>query len=249
MKNATVVAPRNLKAFGKIEFLTSDDFHLFNFIDFNRKIDTSHVSAIEDSIKQHGFKGCIQVIKTDIWDGVKKLYILDGQHRFSACKRLNIPFAFELTEFDSQEETVEFIAELNNSQKRWGTSQFLTVWAGLNRKEYVKLRSVFEATGFQITPLIEAYTFASRHVEFRKGKLKFPNEKESDKIIAQMVDLNPFLPKKAFVRRALVKLLRQDKYKHAKMKTKVSEYRGMGFKFPENEADFTEKFQTLIDNC
>ena len=250
MKTLTKVLPKKLVRFAQVMFNESIAYHLFNFLPFNRDVDNAHVKSLMESMEKNGFKGVIQVIKTTFIDGVMKLYIVDGQHRFVAASRLKIPFRFEVTELKTRLETVRFIAELNNSQKKWGTSQYLNVWAGLNIPEYTKFNNIYETTGFQITPLIEAYTFSGRMIEFRKGEMKFPNETESDKIIQQLLDLNQYLPKKAFCRRAIVKLMRQKKYKHPQMKKAVNQYHQVTGGFSENEMELTSEFQRLIDvNC
>jgi hypothetical protein len=234
--------------FESVTYLQSNKYELFNYLPFNRPVDNAHVNKLMESMKVHGFKGVIQVIKTSFIEGVVKLYILEGQHRFAAAMRLGIPFKFELTELVNQNETAEFIAELNNSAKSWGTSQFLKVWSGLGIKEYVKLNKVFNDTGFQITPLIEAYTFSPNMQDFRKGALTFVNEVESDKIILRMIELNQFLPKKAFCRRQVVRMLRNPKYNHKKMKSAIQNYIQVMGGFSENERELKKELQRLMDN-
>jgi hypothetical protein len=234
--------------FEEVSYLQSDKYELFDYLPFNRPVDNAHVNKLMESMKIHGFKGVIQVIKTSFIEGKVKLYILEGQHRFASAMRLGIPFKFELTELVSQHETAEFIAELNNSAKSWGTSQFLKVWSGLGIKEYVKLNKVFNDTGFQITPLIEAYTFSPNMQDFRKGSLTFVNEDESDKIIERMIELNQYLPKKAFCRRQVVRMLRNPKYNHKKMKLAIQNYIQVMGGFSENERELKKELQRLMDN-
>ena len=80
--------------------------------------------------------------------------------------------------------------------------------------------------------------------------MQFPNEEESDKIINQMVDLNKFLPNKAFCRRAIVKIMRNPKYKHSKMLRAVRDYKALVGDFTENEKGLRNELQKLVDkNC
>ena len=85
-------------------------------------------------------------------------------------------------------------------------------------------------------------------VEFRKGTMKFPNEKDSDKIINQMIELNQFLPKKAFCRRQVVRMMRNPKYNHNKMKVAIKNYSQVMGNFSENEKDLKKELQRLVDN-
>jgi len=238
------------EVFQVVTYFMTKKYHLFHSLPFNRAVCGVHVNELAESMTKHGFKGVVQIIKTSFIEGVKRMYILDGQHRIVAAMRLGIPFAFELTELKTLEETADFISTLNNSAKGWGTSQFLKVWAGLGLPEYLKLQEVFHSTGFQITPLVEAYTYSQQMKPFRAGKMKFPNEAESDLIIEQLVEMNKFLPKKAFCRRTIIRLMRQPKYNHKTMMSAVKKYVDVCGNFSENETELREQFQKLIDvNC
>ena len=237
------------KDFNVVNFYETKNYELFNFLPFNRDVANAHVKEITKSIKQHGFKGVIQVIKTSIFDSENKMYILDGQHRFMAAKELNLPIKFELTEFTERKAAIEFITELNNSQKKWNTNQYLDIWSGLGIREYIKLSDVVRETKIQISALLEAYTFTGQVTDFRKGLIKFPNEALSDKTISQLMDLNEFLPHKAYCRRTILRLMRQEKYNHEKMKIAVAKYHDLMGGFSENELELNQQFQALIDNC
>jgi hypothetical protein len=222
---------------------------MFNNLPFNRNVDKAHVRKLVESMKKNGFKGVIQIIKTKFIDGVERYYVVDGQHRLAAALQLNIPIKFELTELKSKMKTAEFIAELNTSAKSWGTSNFLEVWSAMDIEEYIKLERIQKDTGFQITPLLECYLETSNQNDYRKGKMRFPNEKNSDKIIAQMLDLNKFFPSKAFCRRTIVKAMRNPKYNHKKMKKAVANFVKLTGGFTENERGLREELDKLIDNC
>ena len=235
--------------FETIIFFLTDKYEIFHTLEFNRPVIKSHVKVIEESIKKWGFKGAIQVIKTDVIDGIMRYYILDGQHRLAACRRLNVKVAFQVTHLETKHKVVQFISDLNTSSKGWGTSQFLKVWGGLSIPEYLKLRDVYNKTGFQITPLIEAYTFNGVMTDFRSGDLKFPNEKASDLLIEQLIELNQYLPSKAFCRRTILRLMQQDSYNHKKvmrlMPIFISSLEAQ--EFSENEKQLRSEFQRLIN--
>lgn len=234
--------------FETVSTYKTTEYGLFNSLSFNRTVAPAHVKEIESSMKKWGFTSVINVIKTNVIDGTAKFYILDGQHRFAAAMRLKIPVQFQIKELDTKKQLVEFIADLNTNFKGWGTSQFLDIWSGLNIKEYLKLTKVFQETGFQISPLIEAYTFSGSMVDFRTGKLVFPNEKQSDELIKQLSELNQYLPSKAFIRRSIIRLMRHENYNHAKMLKAVKFYTESIGAFPENEKEVQRIFLNLINN-
>ena len=236
--------------FKSVTYFETKDYALFNLLTFNRPIDKTHVKTLVESMRLHGFKGVIQVIKTKFIDGVERYYVVDGQHRIAAAKQLGLGVRFELTELNTRQETAEFIAQLNTSAKSWGTANFLAVWSALDVPEYVKLNKIQKDTGFQITPLLEAYLYTSCQVSYRKGVMKFANESESDKIVSQMTDLNQYLPNKAFCRRAIVRVMRNPKYNHKKMLGAIKQYIQLVGSFTENERGLKAELDKLVlQNC
>jgi hypothetical protein len=234
--------------FTKVNYFESSDYATFNNLPFNRNVDKVHVRKLVESMKKNGFKGVIQIIKTKFIDGVMRYYVVDGQHRLAAAMQLNIPIRFELTELKSKMKTAEFLKDLNTSAKSWGTTNFLEVWSAMDIREYVALAQIQKDTGFQITPLLECYLETSNQSEYRNGKMRFPNEDNSDKIIKQMIELNKFLPSKAFCRRAIVKAMRNPKYNHKKMKKAIANFVKLMGGFTENEKALREQLDNLIDN-
>ncbi len=228
----------------------SKDYKLFNFLDFNRVISKPHVNLLMSEMKQHGFVGVMQVIYVKDNDGVSRYYIVDGQHRFTAAVTLGIEIKFQITELGSRRDVANLTASLNTSAKAWGTANFLSVWSSMGIKEYVKLDAIRQYSGFQITPLLEAYLENSNQMDYRKGIMKFPNESNSDMIIEQMVELNDYLPKKAFCRRTIVKVMRNPKYNHDKMRSAIINYSTLMGGFTENEKELRLELDRLLNqNC
>lgn len=56
-------------------------------------------------------------IKTCIIDG--ELYVLEGQHRIEVCKRLGIPFYYELLPISDFETGIQLFYTLNNTGSKW----------------------------------------------------------------------------------------------------------------------------------
>jgi len=232
-------------AFAVVSFFTTKDYSQFNFFEFNRPVDKNHVKKLASSMKLNGFRGAIIVIRTSIVDGIERLYILDGQHRFEACKLLDIKFNFEIVDIKTELELAHYIADVNNSAKAWGTNQFLDVWSKMKLTEYIKLNEVFKTTKIQITPLVIIYTGLSDMKAFRGGSMSFPDENESDTIVAQIMDLKGLLPTKAFCRRAIVKVMRNKKYNHEVIKPYIiRQAKQVGF--TENEKDLQAELEHLL---
>ena len=71
----------------------------------------------------------------------KELNIIDGQHRFEACKRLGLPIYYMITTVDPQEAMIE----LNAQQIGWKMGDYINSWADSGIKCYQTLRD-FEST-------------------------------------------------------------------------------------------------------
>ena len=224
---------------------TSKNYKLFKFFGFNRPVANNHVTTLVESMKTWGFTSTITVIRTDVVDKVLGYYILDGQHRFRAAQILDIPFKFDIVDIKTKLELAQFIADVNNSAKAWGTNQFLNVWAKMEINEYVKLLKVQEETKIQITPLVKAYTGKSTMAEFRKGEMTFIDEAKSDKIIEQIVDLNDYLPTKAFCRRAIIDIMNDKNYNHDLIRPLIVR-RANSTGFTENETDLRNELKMLV---
>lgn len=228
-------------------FYESTNYELFRFFDFNRGVNKTHVKKLKGSITERGFCGVILVILTAIFDKLPTYYILDGQHRFTAAKELGVPFSFELIGVDSPLELAKYMADVNNSSQAWGTNQFLKIWSDMRIKEYSKLLKVEKETKIQITPLVKIYTGKTKMDEFRKGNMKFIDEANSDKIVSQIIDLNAYLPTKAFCRRAIIDVMNNKNYNHELVKPFIIRYATQSG-FTENESELKVELTKCITN-
>jgi len=235
--------------FKKVSHLSTVAYELFNFLTFNRKTDEQHINKLIESMKMFGFIGVIQVIETAIIEGKKRLYIVDGQHRFMAAMRLGLPIQFQIHKADNKKELAELIAELNSSAKSWGTTQYLKVWSELGIEEYTQLKQVLLETGYQITPLVEIFTGQCTMREYRKGTMTFPNIRESRNIIKQMREIEQYMPTKAFCRRAIVRVMRMEGWNQKKMVKSIKNYVELMGGFTENEKDLRAQLITLMENA
>src|SRR6187551_325336 len=84
-------------AFDKAANIYSSSNHsMFHFLEFNRKITRKHVNNLVESMKENGILSYPLMIYTDCIDGTWKYWIIDGQHRFEAFKKMGYPIRFTL---------------------------------------------------------------------------------------------------------------------------------------------------------
>jgi len=233
--------------FKTVSIYSSRNYSLFKTFDFNRPIDKNHVKKLKKSMLKRGFISTLIVVLTDIFDddGNRYYYLLDGQHRFTAAKELGIPIEFRVVEVDDELELAEFIVDVNTSAKTWGTNQYVHIWSTLKVAEYMKFKTIMEETDMQISPLIIAYAGLGETEAFRKGRMKFNDEAESDTIISQIMDLSQYLPTKAFCRRAIIKVMRDPQYNHESIKPYIMR-KAVTSRFTENEKELGIELNHLL---
>jgi hypothetical protein len=110
------------------------DYAKFGLFKYNRKINEGLVKRLMASIQKIGYIHGKSVI-TDA-----ELNIIDGQHRFEACKRLNLPIYYMISKADPQETMIE----LNAQQVGWKMADYINSWAAAGVKCYQQLKD-FEA--------------------------------------------------------------------------------------------------------
>lgn len=181
------------------QILKTDDYEIFSFLNLNRTINSKHVRKIRRSISIWGFFGTILVIKTDLFEGVTKNYIIDGQHRFKALEDLGYPIRYEIIdrEFKTKAEIVSLIASLNSSSKSWALRDYMTAWGELGRSNYLIIQDKEKKSGLTPSALIPMYELAvddSRQTNrFKNGEFKIPDISKSEQLIKTFQDCATYI--------------------------------------------------------
>jgi hypothetical protein len=91
-------------------------------------------------MNKYGFLGTILLVETDVF-GKKEVFIADGQHRLATALYLNIEADAVIASFKPKTiaELVMFVADLNNTQKPWSLSDYITNYAYVNLTDYKEL--------------------------------------------------------------------------------------------------------------
>lgn len=105
----------------------TSEYSVFHKIEYNRKIDQKNVRKIAESIKNHGFFGCIFVDSN--------MNIIDGQHRLEACKMLGVPVKFCVVESNN---SPDLVRDLQVS-KKWNDMDMLESLAKCGSKEAAQI--------------------------------------------------------------------------------------------------------------
>lgn len=143
----------------------------FKFLKGNRTVNVSQ--KLRNSIQD---KGIVTPIKVN-----KKMEVVDGQHRLTVAKELNLPIKYM---FDNSDINV---AELNSTSRAWNLSDFIQQYATLGYKEFKQVVDLMDKyPALRLTSTIaqaQGRTNSSyrKNDSVRDGSFKFKNYKEYEK--------------------------------------------------------------------
>lgn len=120
----------------KIQHATS--YSMFSILPMNREINSGHVQKMIESIKLMGIIRPVVICETDAIEGIKKKYILDGQHLATACEREGLAIPYMTINVKDEKDIVSKMAMLNNSSKSWDLMNYVNAYK-MYYPDYMKL--------------------------------------------------------------------------------------------------------------
>lgn len=180
---------------------TSSKYDDFTFKAENRSIDEKNVEKIAANMKERGWVG----VPIEVSEQKGKLVIENGQHRFTAAKRLNIPVRFMLVPPRKAYQE----AEQNSLVKKWKMSDYVETYANGGAMSYKRLKNLIEE--FPQFTAIELLRVVSRGDgdSFRKGRFTF-NEEEyfmARNILTDLAQIKNSITKLGISQRAYTRVL------------------------------------------
>jgi hypothetical protein len=211
----------------KNQILKKDSKQSFSYLaGINRAINPAQVTKLAESVSKMGIIRPVVVAYIAFVDGIKKLYIIDGQHLFNALIRNNMDIPYVIIDVKDKTDLVEKIALLNASSKNWTMLDYITAWASLSN-DYVKLNHYYQVYDIDLTTL--ATILLGNSVDgsgtvniIKSGKFKIVDEKFNVSILDNVTDLLKVIPRvernnNRYATREYIKFLRTTKnYNHKK---------------------------------
>jgi hypothetical protein len=178
----------------------------------SRKVDDNHVKMIMESMLTFGAEATTLIILETNAFGKKMRINADGNHRGTGAKLLNLPLDIKVVKLtdDTIANVKLFIAFLNNNLKKWNNQTYLEVFAEGGIYEYIKFKQILTETDLSITDLLHIYCGSGSTKNFQLGELKFKNEKDSDKLLAEVKRMREFIPNYSFTRRSIWKFTKPN---------------------------------------
>jgi hypothetical protein len=211
----------------KNQILKKDSKQSFSYLaGINRPINPAQVTKLAQSVTKMGIIRPVVVAYISFVDGIKKPYIIDGQHLFNALIRNNMDIPYVTIDVKDKKDLVEKISLLNASSKNWSMLDYITAWASLST-DYVKLNHYYQVYDIDLTTL--ATILLGNSVDgsgtvntIKNGKFKVVDEKFNVSILDNVTDLLKVIPRvernnNRYATREYIKFLRTTKsYNHKK---------------------------------
>lgn len=133
-----------------ITFNGASDYQKLNHLPFNRSFSVRQ--DLIEKMNTYGFTCPIFLIETDLIDGKKKKWLVDGQHRAITAAFLDISFYAIILDikFKSIAEIVHYVASLNSAQKPWSAINYVESYNFLNYKEYNTLLKIKNSSPYTV---------------------------------------------------------------------------------------------------
>lgn len=102
-------------------------YQLLEFLNFNRAVLPAHKFKMNCSISKFGV--CRDVVVVQVG---KKMYVVDGQHLYSALEDIATPIRFKLVNVDTVNDALQYMIALNDTSKNWSLTNFVDAWSKFN---------------------------------------------------------------------------------------------------------------------
>ncbi len=122
---------------------TTTNYSMFGYIGGNRNVNTTNLKKITESIAKKHIKTNAVICILDDSDLHKPLKIVDGQHRFEACEKLQIPVSYVIDENLTMSSILNDITLMNTASKEWDVSDFMNSEAQKGNQNYILYRDVY----------------------------------------------------------------------------------------------------------
>lgn len=108
----------------------TEKYELFNRVTGNREVKEEKVRTLVEAVQKCNMLSVCPVIVT------KDYYLLDGQHRVEAAKRLGLPYYYVIAPDHIQKSSM---IDLNVTQNQWAIADYIRYYAENGDENYIKL--------------------------------------------------------------------------------------------------------------
>ena len=208
----------NITIFGNI--MVTENYDMFKKIGGNRKINKSNYAKIVKSMKEEQL--IIPIVVNE------KYEIIDGQHRYTACKDLGKPIYFYMVRGYGLEQ----VKRANIASSNWKKENYLDMFVAEGNETYKEFEEIKERYDLNISNLLKIFAIVQEKqsarvgYEFENGTFTLDGKMEVLRFLTALEDFNffKFYKSNNFLI-AFTRLYFKSEYDHDKMKTKLITHR------------------------
>lgn len=144
----------------QLQLRKTKNYDQFKKLSQNREVNKRQVFNLEKSIEELDLTMFAPIM-------VKNNYIIDGQHRFEACRNMDKDIWYiELDHLD-EKDIAKAITLLNSNAKNWSADDYLHLYCHLNKQDYLKVKQFMGEYG--INSLSVAIFFLSGFNQYKSA--------------------------------------------------------------------------------
>lgn len=208
----------NITIFGNI--MVTENYDMFKKIGGNRKINKANYAKIVKSMKEEQL--IIPIVVNE------KYEIIDGQHRFTACKDLGKPVYFYMVRGYGLDQ----VKRANIASSNWKKENYLDMFVAEGNETYKEFEEIKERYDLNISNLLKIFAIVQEKqsarvgYEFENGTFTLDGKMEVLRFLTALEDFNffKFYKSNNFLI-AFTRLYFKSEYDHDKMKTKLITHR------------------------
>lgn len=132
------------------EYGVTLEYSKFNkLIDTNREVKKSQLAKLKSSINGFDLTPANPII-------VANGFIIDGQHRFDACRELGLPISYVEIKGMSAQDMNDAMHILNSNAKNWGLKDYHKLYFNLGYEDYMELLTFMTSYSLSISQSVYA---------------------------------------------------------------------------------------------
>jgi hypothetical protein len=225
----------------KNEILMTMNYGIFKFYEKNREVSPKRVQNLIASIKRIDLTSKNPIIVNE------KMEIVDGQHRYEACKEMGIPIFYVKANLKGQMDST--IVDLNDNQTQWTVNDYILSHTKRGKKAYQDILDCKDKYNCTTSTAISfvGNTENSGSSSIRKGTFK-RGSIHYDVFGDIYLDFKEIFKDYAhvFFIRALVYAVKSGKYNHELDFKRFSKHR-YDLKGCANYAQYLEMFEDILN--
>lgn len=203
----------------------SSNYNDFKFMGNNRDQYTDQVQRLKRAIEEFGNITQAQPVLVN-----ERMEIVDGQHRFLACKELGLPVFYLV----GQGLGINEARSMNILHKSWSVDDFAKSYADGGDQNYARYLRLREDYGFSHSVTLTYVNAGAPHGEyklFREGNYVLSDEMAEAararlNMLESLSDLVPMVKQREFAM-AFMYASNREGYEHKRMMSKIEGNQGM----------------------